>query len=214
MKRLAIFDFDGTIMDSVKDVVIHLNEALSMHGFPTLTSDEYVKYLGGNIDEIVSLVLEDESSPQNIKMVKDTYLKIYYPSQKVNTIPFAKSQEILRKLQEKGVLIAINSNRFNDSIQTFTDKFFSNINFFSIMGHDFDYPSKPDPYAVNEIIRKADVNLEDVIYIGDSNTDIQTAKNAGIDCVVVRWGYGNEDDWENDYILECITDFDEIIKYF
>lgn len=214
MKKLAIFDFDGTIVDSVQDVVIHLNETLSMYDFPTLTSDEYVKYLGGNVDEIVSLVLEDQSSPENIKMVKDTYLDIYYSSDKPNTIPFPKSQEILRKLQDMGVVITINSNRFNDSIQTFVDKFFSDIDFFMIMGHDFDYPSKPDPYAVKEIIKKADVSLDEVLYIGDSNTDIQTAKNAGIDCVIVKWGYGNQNDWDNEYILECIDDFDEIIKYF
>jgi phosphoglycolate phosphatase len=64
------------------------------------------------------------------------------------------------------------------------------------------------------MIEKADISLDDAIYIGDSGTDIQTAKNAGIDCVIVRWGYGNEKDWENDYILEAIDDFDEIIKYF
>lgn len=214
MKKLAIFDFDGTIVDSVQDVVIHLNEALSIHGFPTLTSDEYVKYLGGNVDEIVSLVLEDRSSPENIKLVKDTYLDIYYPSKKENTIPFQKSREILHKLQDMGVALAINSNRFSDSIQTFVDRFFDDIDFLLIMGHDFDYPSKPDPYGVNEIIKKANVSLEDVLYIGDSNTDIQTAKNAGVDCVIVKWGYGNIKDWQNEYILECIDDFDEIIKYF
>ena len=56
--------------------------------------------------------------------------------------------------------------------------------------------------------------MDEVIYIGDSGTDIQTASNAGIDCVIVKWGYGNERDWEDDYVLEAIDDFDEIIKYF
>lgn len=214
MKKLAIFDFDGTIMDSVRDVVIHLNEALSMYGFPTLTSDEYVKFLGGNIDDIVSLVLKDKSSPENLKLVKDTYLDIYYSSDKPNTLPFPKSREILIKLQSKGVILAINSNRFTDSIQSLTDKFFKDIDFSLIMGHDFDYPSKPDPFGVNEIIKNSSVGLDETLYIGDSGTDIQTAKNAGVDCIVVRWGYGNKNDWENDYVLEAIDDFDEIIKYF
>lgn len=66
MKKLAIFDFDGTIVDSVQDVFIHLNEALWMHDFPILGNDQLVKYLGGNIDEIISLVLKDQSSPENI----------------------------------------------------------------------------------------------------------------------------------------------------
>ncbi|MBR2665326.1 HAD family hydrolase [Methanobrevibacter sp.] len=214
MKKLAIFDFDGTLIDSIHDVVRYLNEALSMYDFPTLTSDEYVKYLGGNIDEIVALILEENATPENIKQTKDTYLDIYYRAEKENTIPFPKSVEILRKLQDMGVLIAINSNRFNDSIATFTERHFGDIDFFMIMGHDFDYPSKPDPHAVLEIIKRADVDLSEVIYIGDSGTDIQTASNAGIDCVIVKWGYGNERDWEDDYVLEAIDDFDEIIKYF
>lgn len=214
MKKLAIFDFDGTIMDSVHDVVIYLNKALSMYDFPTLTSDEYVKYLGGNIDQIVSLVLENQSTPENIKLIKDTYLDIYYNSDKKNTIPFPKSEKTLKKLQDMGVLVAINSNRFTDSIESFLDKYFTETDFFMIMGHDFDYPSKPDPTAVLKIIEEAGVSLKDTVYIGDSGTDIQTAKNAGIDCIIVEWGYGCEKDLQDEYVLELIDDFDDIIKYF
>ena len=214
MKKLAVFDFDGTIMDSVHDVVISFNKALEMYDFPTMTEEEYIEYLGGNIDEIVSLILKDKNTPENIRLIKDTYLNIYYPSKKENTVPFPKSHWILKELQDRGVMIAINSNRFGDSIRTFVDRFFSDIDFLSIMGHEFDYPSKPDSYGVNEIISRAGVSLDEVIYIGDSRTDILTAHNAGIDCVIVKWGYGNQNDWQNDYILEAIDDFDEILKYF
>ena len=214
MKKLAIFDFDGTLVDSVHDVVICFNRTLKTYNLPTLTHEEYLKYLGGNIDEIISLILKDNNTSENIQLIKDTYLKMYYASKKENTIPFPKAHEILKELQEKGVILAINSNRFNDSIDTFRERFFSDINFMAVMGHDFDYPSKPDPYAVNEIIKKAGVSLDEALYIGDSKTDIATAQNAGIDCVIVKWGYGNKKDWQNDYVLETISDFSEIIKYF
>ena len=213
-KKLAIFDFDGTLLDSVHDVVDCFNKTLTKYGFRNLTREEFLKYLGGNIDEIVSLILEEKSTPENIKMVKDTYLNMYYSSDKEKSVPFPKSHEILRYLQDMGVILAINSNRFNDSIDTFLLRFFTDIEFISRMGHDFDYPSKPDPYGVHEIIKKAGVSLDEAIYIGDSSTDIKTARNAGIDCVIVKWGYGNEDDWNDDYVLEAIDDFDEIIKYF
>jgi phosphoglycolate phosphatase len=75
-------------------------------------------------------------------------------------------------------------------------------------------PSKPNPFGVQKIMKKADVVPDEAIYIGDSATDILTAKNAGIDCVVVRWGYGNESDWNDDYILDAIGDMCEIPKYF
>ena len=214
MKKLCIFDFDGTLFDSVNDVVICFNKALTIYDFPTLTREEYIGFLGGNIDDIVSLVLKDKNTPENMKKIKETYLSFYESSKKELSIPYPESHDILMKLQEKGVLVAINSNRFTYSIEHFVDKFFSDIDFFEIEGHNLGFPSKPDPYGVNEIIRNADVSLDEVIYIGDSITDIETAKNAGIDCVIVKWGYGIETDWENDYILDAIDEFFQILDYF
>ena len=86
MKRLAIFDFDGTLFDSVWDVVICFNRALEIHGFPTLTHEEYLDRLGGNIDEIVSLVLKDKNTAENMELVKTTYAKMYSDSPQYQTI--------------------------------------------------------------------------------------------------------------------------------
>ena len=214
MKKLAIFDFDGTLFDSIHDVLICFNEALSIHDFPALTREELIPCLGGNIDEIVSLVLRDNSTPQNIEKVKKTYLDLYYSSEKKLTVPFPKSHELLRKLQDEGVMLAINSNRLSDSLEHFVNRFFSDIDFVMIEGHNLVDPSKPHPCGVQKIMKRADVSRSDAVYIGDSGTDIATAKNAGIDCVVVKWGYGNENDWTSDYILESVGDMCEILKYF
>lgn len=83
-----------------------------------------------------------------------------------------------------------------------------------VEGHNEDYPSKPNPFGVENILKKANVDLKDAVYIGDSKTDIETAQNAGMDCIVVKWGYGNQKDYENDYILEAVDEFDDILKYF
>lgn len=213
MKKLFIFDFDGTLFDSVEDVIICFNKALQKHDLPTLTREEYLKCLGGNIDEITSLVLGDNLTDENLENVKTTYLSLYNPSKKEKTIPFPKTHDLLKKLQSDGILLAINSNRLNYSLKEFIDKFFSDIDFVGIEGHNDDNPSKPDPYGVNSIVKKANVSKDDAVYIGDSQTDIKTAKNAGIDCIVVKWGYGNADDYDDEYILEAIDDVDELLKY-
>ena len=214
MKKLAIFDFDGTLFNSVDDVVICFDKTLEIYNFPTLTKEEYFECLGGNIDEIVSLVLGENNSFENIEKVKKTYLELYNPSPKEHTLPFPEAHEYLNKLQEKGVLLAVNSNRLNYSLKYFVEKFFKDIDFVLVEGHNEDYPSKPNPFGVENILRKANVGLDEAVYIGDSKTDIETAQNAGMDCIVVKWGYGNQKDYENDYILEAVDEFGDIQKYF
>ena len=190
MKKLAIFDFDGTLFDSIDDVVVCFNKVLTIYGFPTLTRDEYIPCLGGNIDDIVSKVLGDNNTPQNLEKVKKTYLDLYNTSKKELTIPFNNSYESLKILQDNNVLLAINSNRLNDSLK------------------------KPDPFGVNKIIDKAKVDLDETVYIGDSITDIKTAQNAGIDCVVVKWGYGDENVYNHEYPLKVISDFSQLYELF
>lgn len=214
MKELAIFDFDGTLVDSVEDVIISFNKALEIHNFPTLTREEYLDRLGGNIDEIISLILKDNSSAENIELVKATYLKLYYASQNNHTVPFPNVHGLLELLQARGILLAINSNRKNDSLNGYVEKFFSDIHFVAVEGHNQDYPSKPSQFAVNMIMEKCNLNKDDCIYIGDSITDIRTAQNAGIECLLVRWGYGRKDAFENDYPTEIIGNASEILKYF
>lgn len=214
MKKLAIFDFDGTLFDSVCDVVICFNKALTIHNLPTLTREEYLGCLGGNIDEITSLVLGDNLTDENLETVKDTYLNFYNSSKKESTIPFPKAHDMLKELQDKGILLAVNSNRLNYSLNEFINNYFADIDFLEIEGHEYPNPSKPDPYGVNKIIKKAQVGVDEAVYIGDSATDIKTAKNAGIDCILVKWGYGNKTDYEDEYLLDVIDDMSEIINYF
>ena len=214
MKKLAIFDFDGTLFNTVDDVIINFNRVLKANGFPTLTRDEYIERLGGNIDEIVSLILNDRNTPENIELIKREYGKLYSDSKKENSKPFPDVLNLLRDLERKGVLIAINSNRTTPSIKEFVEKYLSDIDFLEIEGHNLDYPSKPSPFGVNRIIEKAGVSLDDAIYIGDSKTDIKTAKNAKIDCLIVKWGYGNQKDYEDEYILGVVDEPYEILEYF
>ena len=129
MKKLAIFDFDGTLFNSVDDVVICFNKTLEKFDFPTLTKEEYFECLGGNIDEITSLVLGKNSTPENVEKVKTYYLDLYNPSKKENTLPFDGSHELLKQLQDKGVLLAVNSNRLTYSLKYFVEKFFGDIDF-------------------------------------------------------------------------------------
>lgn len=214
MKKLAIFDFDGTLFDSFDDVMICLDETLRAHDFPTLTRQGYIESVGGNIDDIMSKVLKDNSTPENIELIKKTYESLYDASEKENTKPYPGIHELLEKLEQNNIILAINSNRSTDSIRYFVEKHLSGIDFLEIEGHNPPHPSKPNSYGVDKIIKKASADFDEAIYIGDSKTDIKTAKNAGIECVIVKWGYGNQKDYDDDYILGNVENPSEIIGYF
>lgn len=214
MKKLAIFDFDGTLFDSIHDVLICFNQTLELYDFPTLTRDELIPCLGGNIDEITSLVLGENSSPENIENVKKSYLDLYNSSKKELTVPFENAYSVLKNLQDKKILLAVNSNRLTYSLKELVGKHFSDIDFIAIEGHNYGNPSKPDPYGANKIIEKANVDVSEVVYIGDSITDILTAQNAGIDCILVKWGYAKKEDLENDYPSKIIDDINDLIDLF
>lgn len=218
-KKLCIFDFDGTLFDSIDDVVICFNKVLKEYDFPTLTREEYIPCLGGNIDEIISKVLGKNSTPQNVETIKKVYLDYYNSSKKEKTVPFSQSSELLKTLQANGMLLAINSNRLTYSLNEFVEKYFSDIDFISIEGHNVGCPSKPDPFGVNNIMDKANVCLDEAVYIGDSITDIKTAQNAAIDCIIVKWGYGDEETFNHEYPLKAIDEFLQLyelldINYF
>lgn len=212
MKKLCIFDFDGTLFNSIEDVVLCFNQTLKKHNFDTLTYEEYIECLGGNIDEMTSLILKDKNSQENIELIKSTYEKIYTASNNEHTLPFPNINTLLKELQKEEILLAINSNRKTNSIKYYVNKYFEDIDFIKIEGHNPKYPSKPNPIGVNKIIKKANVNLEDAIYIGDSSTDIETAKNAGIDCLLVKWGYGKKDAFDSNYPLDFVEDTTQLLE--
>ncbi len=212
MKKLCIFDFDGTLFDSLTDVVKCFNKTFEKLGLDTFDREFYKRSVGGNMDQIVSKLLQDKNTPVNMTKVKDTYAKIYDADLKENTCLFEGMLDVLEQLQEEGMILAINSNRSAESIKEFVNKFADNINFIDIQGPIPTEASKPDPYGVNTIIKKAEMSKEDCVYIGDSITDILTAKNAGIDCILVTWGYGIDDVYENEYPIAIVNNKEELMN--
>lgn len=212
-KELLIFDFDGTIMNTIKELRHTMNQALKIHNFPELSLDDYRNSVNGNVDEVISNLLKDENSAENIQKVKETYLKLHVTPHEDLSEPFDGVYEMFKKLQENGLKLAINSNRYTESIKKYTDKFFPDITFIQIEGHNPPNPSKPDPHGINTILEKTAYKKSQAIYIGDSSTDIQTAKNAGIDCIIVNWGYSTKEKIDDEYVKKIIGDTEEICQY-
>ncbi|MBE6488191.1 MAG: HAD family hydrolase [Methanosphaera stadtmanae] len=213
MKKICIFDFDGTLFNTIEDVAECLNKTLKFYGLNTFTLEQYQQKVGGNLYEILeNLIGEENSNPETLEKFKDTYLEIAQKHDYTKTHPYEGMHQLLEKLQDNDIKLAVNSNRIPQSINHYLKEYMDNIEFIDIQGHVLTNPSKPDPYGVNHILKTANLDVEEAIYIGDSSTDVLTAKNAGIDVVLVSWGYSKPEDLKNQYITAVADTPDELYE--
>lgn len=211
MKKLLIFDCDGTLVDTIQDVAICFNGALEHFGFPTYPIQDYGRIVGGNLETIVSRLLpEDARTVENIDNVKTKYRALYSASDKPNTKPFAGIVEALDILKAEGFVLSINTNKGQALTDALIEKVFKKDLFTSVVGYEESRPSKPDPYGVEMICSECNIPKSQAVYIGDGRSDINTAHNAQIPCVFVTWGQGTEEDSRDPRIAAVVNSVREL----
>lgn len=214
MYRLVIFDLDGTLVDSLDDLANACNEALSSFGFPVHEREKYRYFVGDGILKLIERALPgDKHSSDTIAAVKTRFDAVYDKSYDRHTRPYDGIMELLRGLKEKGILIAVASNKPDE----FTKKILS-----GMFGDIFDYASgkkegfarKPDPAIALHIMEVLGVRPDETLFVGDSSVDMMTAQNAGCDSVGCTWGFREQSELEENhavYIAHTPGDISEII---
>ena len=191
MKKLIIFDLDGTLLNTIGDLADAVDYVMRSRNLPEHTNAEYRQMVGGGIKRLVERALPTELA-QNEQYVEECvaqFRRYYVDNIDRHTIPYDGITELLHKLQSEGVMLAVASNKFQHGTERLVAKFFGDVEFIAIEGNREGAPLKPDPEIIHTILRKAGVERSDAVMVGDSGIDIRTAIAAGIDSIGVSWGF-------------------------
>ena len=190
MKRLYIFDLDGTVLDTIADLAASANYALAEFGYPGHPVEAYRFFVGNGISKLIERALpEGHRSKEDVAKVRERFIPYYNIHNADFSRPYEGVTEVMEELQRRGCMIAVASNKYQEATEKLIPHYFPTIKFVSILGQREGVPSKPDPIIVYEIMEAAGVSRSEVVYIGDSSVDMQTGTNAGVTTIGVSWGF-------------------------
>lgn len=184
----VIFDLDGTLLDTIDDLAGSANHALVAMGYEALPLDLVRSYVGHGIRDLVSKCIPGGLDNPKFEECFAEFKRHYYAHCADATRPYAGMVELVKKLSEKEYKLAIVSNKADAPVNTLNDKFFGNYISLAI-GERPELKKKPDPAAVEFALKELGSEKFEAVYIGDSEVDVKTAENSGIDCILVSWGF-------------------------
>lgn len=188
MYKLMIFDLDGTILATLDDLYNSVNYALSTLGYPTRSYTEVKAFVGNGMLNLIKRSAPDGASEDEIQNILTTFRSHYAIHKADCTKPYTGIEKVLDDLKKQGAILTVLSNKDDDAVGVLCEKYFPNVFDFTA-GNRADRKRKPDPESVHSIINKYGLTTRDTVYIGDSEVDVLTAKNAQVDCVAVSWGF-------------------------
>ncbi len=189
---LVIFDLDGTILNTLEDLADSLNVILDQYGYPQRSLSEVRGFVGNGIRLLVKRAMPEGSSETELDQLHQDFIQYYQQHCMDKTRPYEGIPELLREVRNRGYHTAVVSNKADQAVKTLCDRYF--VGLFDIaVGERNGISRKPAPDSVNEILSSLQVNRERTVYIGDSDVDIATAQNAGMDGIIVTWGFKDPD---------------------
>ena len=190
--QTAVFDLDGTLLDTLEDLYRAVNAALDRHSLPRRTRNEVRLFVGNGVELLIRRAVPAGCDEETILATLADFKATYAAICKDNTRPYDGILPMLTALRDKGIRIAVVSNKFDAATKALCAEYFGDLVEVAI-GERADVRKKPAPDTVLEALRELGVTAVDAVYIGDSDVDIRTAENCGMDCLSVTWGLRDED---------------------
>lgn len=192
MYKLAVFDMDGTILDTLEDLKDSTNFALEKCGYPTRSYDEVRRFVGNGIRKLIERAVPEGLTVEQVDRVHEVFTEHYKVHCADKTKAYDGIKPLLEKLRASGVKTAVVSNKADYGVQELCKEYFDGL-FDYAVGEREGIRRKPAPDAVNEALRVLGIDKSEAVYIGDSDVDFETAKNAELPCISVLWGFRDEE---------------------
>lgn len=192
MYKLAVFDMDGTILDTLEDLKDSTNFALEKCGYPMRSYDEVRRFVGNGIRKLIERAVPEGLTTEQIDRVHEVFTEHYKVHCADKTKAYDGIKPLLEKLRASGVKTAVVSNKADYGVQELCKEYFDGL-FDYAVGEREGIRRKPAPDAVNEALRVLGIDKSEAVYIGDSDVDFETAKNAELPCISVLWGFRDEE---------------------
>lgn len=190
MKQLVIFDLDGTLLNTIDDLGIATNYALEKTGFAPHELSAYPMFVGNGVTKLLERSLPlDARSDENIERLRGYFTEYYDTHNTVNTKPYPGIDDLLEELSSRGIKLAVASNKYQAAVTQLINHYFPGIDWVEVSGHRNGYSVKPDPSIVFNILLQCPTPKADVLYVGDSGVDMETARRACVESVGVTWGF-------------------------
>ena len=209
----AVFDLDGTLLDTLADLTNSVNHIIGQYGYPPQSRAQVRLSLGNGAANLIARSLPDGRNTPRFEEILQVYTAYYEQHCQILTAPFPGICQMLRQLQENGIRMAVVSNKGDGAVRELTEFYFPGL-FHSSVGERDGIKRKPAPDTVLQAIRLLGGTAGQTLYIGDSEVDYETAANAGTACALVTWGFRDRDALKAlhpDYLIDRPEQLTEIL---
>ena len=211
--KAIVFDLDGTLVNTIDDLTASVNLVLKEYGQKPVDSEKVRLSIGYGIRQLLKSCFTDPFDDSEMPKIAQMFKDFYNSHDTVYSYVYPGMHEILAELGKRGVKCVVNTNKYQAASVDIIDCYFPGV-FSEVYGEGCGFGRKPEPGAVYDFIEKIHGSKETTLYVGDSEPDINTARNAGIDCLLVSWGARERTELEKlkpDYLIDSADEFFKVL---